>query len=94
MLYEIFYLKKTVHLRSVAGGIALGVTNYLSLYFLLKCLEAPGSESSTVFAYVNIGVVITSFISGLILFNEKPERTKIIGVVLSIISITILSGTL
>jgi multidrug transporter EmrE-like cation transporter len=76
------------------GGVLLGITNYLSLYFLLKCLEAPGSESSTVFAYVNIGVVLTSFVSGILLFGERPERSRIIGVVLSIIAITILSGTL
>ena len=94
VLYEVIRLKKTVHLRSIIGGVALGITNYLSLYFLLKCLETPGSESSTVFAYVNIGVVISSFIAGLLLFGEKPEKTKIIGVVLSVISITILSGTL
>ena len=94
VLYEVIFLRKKVLLISIAGGILLGITNYLSLYFLLKCLAAPGSESSTVFAYVNIGVVLTSFISGMLLFGERPERLRLIGVVLSIIAITILSGTL
>ncbi len=94
VLYEVFYLKKTLLLRSVFGGILLGVTNYLSLHFLLICLETPGSESSTIFAYVNVGIVITSFLSGILIFGERPERPRIIGVVLSIIAITILSGTL
>lgn len=91
LIYELTVLKKKLLLRSVAGGILLGVTNYLSLYFLLKCLETPGTESSTVFAFVNIGVVISSFFAGLILFKEQPERNKIIGVVLSLVAIVILS---
>lgn len=91
LLYEILYLKKKLLVRSIAGGILLGITNYLSIYFLLKCLEDPSSESSTVFAFVNIGVVITSFFSGLILFKEKPERNKIIGVILSLLAIAVLS---
>ncbi|MDQ3050602.1 MAG: EamA/RhaT family transporter [Bacteroidota bacterium] len=91
LLYEVLFQKKKLLWRSVVGGLLLGTTNYLSLFFLLKCLEDPASESSTVFAYVNIGVVITSFLTGLILFSEKAEKNKIIGVVLSLIAIAVLS---
>jgi len=91
LIFEMVVQNKALHLRSVFGGILLGITNYLSLYFLLKCLETPGTESSTVFAYVNIGVVITSFFAGLMLFKEHPERNKIIGVLLSVVAIIILS---
>ncbi|MBL0342067.1 MAG: EamA/RhaT family transporter [Bacteroidetes bacterium] len=69
LIFEIAILKKQVSLRSVGGGVVLGVTNYLSLYFLLKCLESPDTESSTVFAYVNVGVVVTSFFAGILLFQ-------------------------
>ncbi len=91
LIYELIVLKKTLYLRSILGGILLGVTNYMSLYFLLKCLETPGTESSTVFAYVNIGVVISSFFVSLWFFKEHPERNKIIGVLLSVFAIIILS---
>ncbi len=91
LLYEVLFQKKKLLWRSVVGGLLLGTTNYLSLFFLLKCLEDPASESSTVFAYVNIGVVITSFLTGLFLFSEKAEKNKIIGVVLSLIAIAVLS---
>ncbi|MBK7389668.1 MAG: hypothetical protein IPI23_11560 [Bacteroidetes bacterium] len=57
----------------------------------MKCLESPGTESSTVFALVNIGVVITSFITGLVLFKEPSDRNKIIGLMLSVIAILVLS---
>jgi len=91
LLYELFVLREKLLWKSIAGGILLGITNYLSLYFLLKCLENPESESSTVFAYVNIGVVIASFITGILLFREKPERNKVIGVILSLVAIAVLS---
>jgi len=92
LLFELFILKKKLIFRSVAGGILLGTVNYFSLYFLLECLASPGAESSTVFAYVNIGVVITSFITGLFLFGEKVSRNKIIGIVLAVAAIVILAG--
>lgn len=91
LLYEVFLLKKKVLWRSAGAGILLGTTNYLSLFFLLKCLEDPASESSTVFAYVNIGVVITSFLTGLVLFSEKADKNKIAGVILALIAIAVLS---
>jgi len=89
--YDRFVLRKKISLRSIGGGILLGVTNYLSLYFLLKCLEDPKSESSTVFAFVNTGIVVISFFTGLFLFHEKPGRNKIIGLVLAVVAIIILS---
>lgn len=91
LLFELTVQKKVLHWRSIFGGILLGITNYLSLYFLIKCFETPGAESSTVFAFVNIGVVITSFFAGLFIFKEHPERNKIIGVLLAVIAIIILS---
>ena len=91
LLFEVIVHKKHLSLRSIGGGLLLGSTNYFSLYFLLKCLESPGTESSTVFALVNIGVVITSFITGLVLFKEPSDRNKIIGLMLSVIAILVLS---
>jgi drug/metabolite transporter (DMT)-like permease len=91
LLFEIFILKKKLSWRSIGGGVLLGVTNYLSLLFLLRCLESPGSESSTVFAFVNTGVVITSFFAGILLFKEKPERNRLFGLALAITAIIILS---
>lgn len=91
LLFEIFIQKKSVSMRSVLGGLLLGTVNYFSIYFLLKCLESPGTESSTVFALVNVGIVITSFLSGLLLFKESVDRNKIIGLILALVAILILS---
>lgn len=91
LLFEIFIQKKSVSVKSVLGGLLLGTVNYFSIFFLLKCLESPGTESSTVFALVNVGIVITSFLSGLLLFRESVDRNKIIGLGLALLAIWILS---
>jgi drug/metabolite transporter (DMT)-like permease len=91
LLYEVLILKKQLHLVSIGAGILLGVVNYFSLYYLLKCLDYPGSESSNVFALVNTGIVISSFVAGLLLFKEKAEKSKNAGVVLALLAIIILS---
>ena len=93
LIYDRFHLKKPVLFRSIAGGILLGVVNYFSLYFLVKCLGMPGAESSTVFAIVNIGVVLLSFVLGLMLFREYITRIKITGIILAIIAIILLSAS-
>ncbi len=92
LIFELLILKKQLTIRSVQGGVLLGIVNYFSLYFLLRCLASPGAESSTVFAYVNIGVVITSFLTGLFIFGEKADRNKIIGILLAVSAIVILAS--
>lgn len=90
-LYDTYILKSEISLRSVFGGILLGIANFFSLYFLIRCLAWPGSESSTVFAYVNIGVVACSFLTGMAVFNERPGRYQYIGMALAIGAMALLS---
>ncbi|MFM7768246.1 MAG: EamA family transporter [Bacteroidota bacterium] len=78
-------------LRSVMGGILLGTINFCSLYFLINCLNQPNVESSQIFAVVNIGVVLVSLALGMLVFREKMDRLKSIGVVFSIIAILLLA---
>lgn len=77
--------------KSTGGGILLGIVNYFSLYYLLNALASPGSESSTVFAIVNIGVVLSSFIAGIILFSEPVSKLKYFGITIAVIAIVLLS---
>lgn len=91
LIYEIYTHKKRIKIQSLFGGVLLGAANFFSLYFLIRCLAWPGSESSTVFAYVNIGVVTCSFLAGMAVFREKAGRYQYMGVVLAIGAIVFLS---
>ncbi|MFM7080090.1 MAG: hypothetical protein ACKOYC_09925 [Bacteroidota bacterium] len=91
LTYDSFTGKEPLKWISFFGGLLLGSVNFCSLYFLVRCLDSPGAESSFVFAIVNVGVVLMSFFIGWIAFNEKPTSRKTIGLVLALVSIAILT---
>jgi drug/metabolite transporter (DMT)-like permease len=73
--------------RNIIGGIALGVPNYFSIYFLVQALRIPSMESSTVFTLNNVAIVLCSTLVGISLFKEKLSVKNWIGILLAIISI-------
>ena len=86
-------LRKTYKfdLRSIYGGIVLGIVNYGSIYFLLKALQYEGTESSTIFTINNVAIVMLSTLTGLMLFREKLYPKNWIGILIAIISITLVT---
>jgi drug/metabolite transporter (DMT)-like permease len=77
--------------KSLLGGITLGVINYSSIYFLLKALDHETFESSTLFTVNNVGIVMLSTLTGLVLFGEKLSAKNWIGIVLAIVSIILVT---
>ncbi|MBL7837700.1 MAG: hypothetical protein JNM67_09295 [Bacteroidetes bacterium] len=69
------------------GGI-LGLINYYSVHFLLLGIEHKGNMSLNQFYLANnIGVVVLTFMLGIVLFKESTNWKKFIGLVLALISI-------
>lgn len=89
-------LKDRVALQSKAllGGIALGIPNYGSIYFLLRALDSPGLESSSLFAINNVGIVALSSIIGYFAFKEKLSLINVAGIVLAILAIVLITQVL
>ena len=86
-------LEKTIKfdVKSLAGGFALGIVNYCSIYFLLKALQFEGLESSTIFTVNNVAIVMLSTLIGLMLFREKIYTKNWIGVAIAIVSIILVT---
>ena len=84
-------LTKSIKLefKSIYGGIALGIVNYYSIYFLLKALQYEGTESSTIFTVNNVAIVMLSTLIGLVLFRETIYTKNWIGIVLAVVSIAL-----
>ena len=80
-----------LHWINIIGGIALGIPNYGSIYFLLKALEVKNLESSVVFPINNVGVVAVSVITGWLLFNENISRINKIGIILALAAIFLIA---
>jgi len=81
--------KNPFQLSSIFWGIIFGVPNFFSLVFFLKALADPSLNSSAVFTLVSIGVVVSSSLLGVFLFNEKLNKTNWVGILLCVCAIYI-----
>lgn len=84
-------IKRFLQPRVFALGIALGLANYGSIYYLILALGKAPTDSSIVFGLNNIGVVALSVLIGLIFFQERLTRLNWSGVALSFVAIWLLS---
>jgi drug/metabolite transporter (DMT)-like permease len=91
IIYRYFTMHVAFHWKAVVGGIALGIPNYGSIYFLLRALDSPGMESSTLFAINNVGIVALSSLLGYFAFKEKLSKINIAGIALAIIAIVLIT---
>ena len=73
------------------GGIALGVPNYFSVFFLLKALQFEGLNSAEVFTLNNVSIVVLTTLLGIVLFREHLQWKNWVGVVMAVISILLIS---
>ena len=77
-------------LKSIFGGILLGVPNYFSIVYLLKALSTEGIESSSAFTLNNVGIVILSTLFGLFIFKEKLIIKNWLGIGIAVVSIILI----
>lgn len=78
-------------LKAIAGGMTLGITNYFSIYYLLKALNHDSLESSTLFTVNNVAIVMVSTLLGLLFFKENISKINWAGIILAIVSIVIVT---
>ncbi|MFC4219967.1 EamA family transporter [Flagellimonas marina] len=86
--------KKTpvkANFRNVLGGIALGVPNYFSIYFLIIALRSDMLSSAAIFTLNNVAIVMASTLTGILLFKERLTLKNWGGVVLAVLSIVLVA---
>ncbi|MDC7995596.1 DMT family transporter [Altibacter sp. HG106] len=79
--------------KNVLGGLALGVPNYFSIYFLVKALRSGILESSGIFTVNNVAIVMCSTLLGIALFRERLLPKNWLGIALAIVSIILVAVT-
>jgi len=91
----ILFRRLKFNLKSTLGGIALGIPNFFSIYFLVKALENMKIEfnmnSSNLFMINNLSIVIFSVLIGIVLFKEKLNRYNYFGLALSLLSLLLIN---
>ncbi|NQZ44531.1 MAG: DMT family transporter [Flavobacteriaceae bacterium] len=77
--------------KNILGGIALGVPNYFSIFFLLRALQNDRWPSAAIFTLNNVAIVMCSTLLGIVLFKERMIKSNWIGIVLAVISIILVA---
>ena len=80
-----------IELKNIIAGTFLGISNYFSIYFLVKALRSDILESSGIFAINNVAIVTLSTFIGIIFFKEKLLPKNWMGIILAIISIILIA---
>ena len=84
---KILVQKEKLEIKNVLWGMALGILNFGNILFYLKAHKALSENPSTVFAGMNMGVIILGSLAGILLFKEKMTKWNYFGILLAIISI-------
>lgn len=78
--------------KEMMWGLALGLPNYFSMYFLVRTLS-HFSEASRIFPINNIGIAAATTLVGVLVFREKISRLNFAGILLAGIAILLISFT-
>lgn len=75
--------------KELFTGIAVGVPNLFSSFFLIAALGTI--KSSVAYPVYSLGSIILITFGGIIIFREKPEKKEILGIIISSVAIIFLS---
>lgn len=87
LIGKILVQKEKLELKNILWGLALGILNFGNILFYLKAHKALSENPSTVFAGMNMGVIILGSLAGILLFKEKMTKWNYFGIFLAISSI-------
>ncbi len=88
LIIDLVRSRKLMTYQSILGGIALGVPNLGSIYFLLKVLGEM--EGSVVFPINNVTVIVFVGIIAYFAFKEQLSKINIFGILLAVLSILLI----
>lgn len=91
LLFRILTKGEKLHWRSIAGGLILGVPNFLSLYFLLLALASFGNSAAFVFPIYNILTMLVSACAAWLIYRERLNHLNKFGLLLAVIAIIMIS---
>lgn len=91
MVYLLATGKQTLQVKNILWGIALGLPNYFSMFFLVKTLSHFSSGSAIIFPINNIGIVALSALVSVYFFAEKMSKQNLAGLALAALAIILIA---
>lgn len=91
VVYEIVFKGVRLKLINLGFGILVGIFNFGNILFYLKAHKAFADNPSTVFAAMNVGVIVLGCLTGVFAFKEKLGRLNYLGLVLALTAIAFIT---
>lgn len=77
--------------KDLLGGVALGIPNFFSIYFLLRALQNEFLNSASIFTINNVAIVMFSTLLGITLFKEQVTYRNWAGIGMAVVSIVLVA---
>lgn len=91
LAYTVLIKKQKVQLINFACGIVLGCFNFCNILFYMKAHRSMAEHPSTVFAAMNMGVILLGSALGIVLFREKVSKINYIGIAMALSAIVLIT---
>jgi uncharacterized membrane protein len=91
VIFRVVTGKEKFQWKSILAGLLIGIPNYFSIWCLMKALAGFPGKSSSMIPMNNLGIVVFSTVVAIYLFHEKLLKINRWGLLLAILSITLLA---
>lgn len=88
--FEMVFKKAKLNYKNVLFGGLVVIFNFGNILFYLKAHQSFAENPSTVFAGMNMGVIIIGSLTGIFIFKEKLSRMNFAGLFLALIAIVLI----
>ena len=88
--YEVTFRKVGISSKSILFGGLVGIFNFGNILFYLKAHQSFAQSPSTVFAGMNMGVIIIGSLTGILVFKEKLTKMNFAGLFFALAAIVLI----
>jgi drug/metabolite transporter (DMT)-like permease len=88
--YNVIVTKTPLKFKNIIFGGLVGIFNFGNILFYLKAHKAFAENPSTVFAGMNMGVIVIGSLVGIFVFKEKLTKMNYAGLFLALIAIVLI----
>ena len=89
-VYEVAFKKVKINGKNIFFGGLVGIFNFGNILFYLKAHQAFAENPSTVFAGMNMGVIIIGSLIGLFVFKEKLSKINFMGLFFALVAVILI----
>lgn len=90
VVFETAFKKAKFNYKNLLFGGLVGLFNFGNILFYLKAHQSFAENPSTVFAGMNMGVIIIGSLTGIVVFKEKLSKINYAGLFLALVAIVLI----